>query len=823
MALASLEAARRTESAYTSYLRRAEVGELAVNPGLITDRAEEIITSTPGVSDVVSDSWLTGTADDGHPRTQAEVDGTPILMRVSADGRFTERDRPAVHEGRMVSGGAEAFVSVETARALDLEVGDRLPLAFWRSYAPPAPPPSEIVEPIGRTEAEVVGIGVFADEVLADGLYPRQRVVVSPEVGSPFDCTLRLPAADDPRPLEELGPAVIPDDCAISYRQFSLHVGGGDAGVGSVMGTLAQRLADENQHLPAALRDSDIGYSLIPSVTADVRQRVQRSLDPAVRALQLFALAVGVATLVVTLLGAVRIARRHEVDARTWRHLGAVRMQQMTGIAAPLAVAAVAGLAGSLVVGWLGSGFGPLATARAVEPPGRLGLSPAVVLAVLGASAAVLAVGLVLAAAAVSRSTLDALPRRASHRGSALSRSASPWLALGGRAALGGPGAGALLGASVVAVTAILSTSAFTASIDALVSDGDRFGWPYDAAAMVNYGYGGADVGAIAATLDRPEVRSWGLAALPLGVTVDGESVPVVAGRAGFDDLPVPVVEGERPIGDDEIGLGALTAKRMGVGVGDRVEVSTPDGERVMTVRGLVVLPPIGPFEADRASLGTGALLPASFLAAALPDPGQEAGAGSGEQAEAEEPGTFVAIDLVEGTDREGFVAAISEELATWDLNQFIVLPYADPVRPPQIADVAAMRAVPGALVGVFAVAMAGGLAIGITVATKARRRELAVLRALGATGRQLRASVQAQSLTVVGIGLGAGLPLGLALGRASYRAFATSLGALPEPFVSLPWTIVIVVATLAIGLLAAAGPGHWIARTTAAAVLCHE
>lgn len=823
VALASLEAARRTENAYPSYLRRAEVGEVVVNPSLNSDRAAEIIASTPGVSGYVSDSWLTVTPDDGHPRTQSEVDANPSQARVSADGRYTMSDRPAVRAGRMVGGGREAFVSDETALALGLHVGDRLPLAFWRSYAPPAPQPTEIVAPVGRTEVEVVGIGVFADEVLADGLYPRQRILVSPEVGSRFDCTLSLPAAVDPRPLEELGPAVIPAGCSMSYRQFSLRVDGGDSGVPAVLGALAERLAEENQRLPAALRDSDIGYSVIPSVIADARQRVQRSLDPAVRALQLFAVAAGSATLVVALLGAVRIARHHEADARTWRHLGAVRTQQVAGIAAPLAVAAGAGLAGSLVVGWLGSGLGPLASARAVEAPGRLGLPVAVALTVLGASAAVLAMGVVLAAWVASRSTLDGLAPRVNPRGTALGRSASPSLVLGARAALRGPGTAALLGAIVVAVTAILATAVFTTSLDTLVSDGDRFGWPYDAGVMVGYGYGGADEAAIAATLDRPEVRSWGLAALPVGVAVNGETVPVVAGRAGFDDLAVPVVDGERPYGDDEIGLGALTAKRLGIGVGDRVVVSTPTGEREATVKGLVVLPPIGPFEADRASLGTGALLPARFFASMLPDLGPEADSGSGDVAEAEEPGTFVAIDLVEGTDHEGFVAAISDDLAAWDVNRFIVLPYADPVRPPQIADVAAMRAVPGALVAVLAVAMAGGLAFGVAVATRARRRELAVLRALGATGRQLRASVRAQSLSVVGVGLGLGIPLGLALGRTSYRAFATGLGALPEPVVSLRWTLAIALSTLAVGLLAASGPGRRAARGTAGSVLRHE
>lgn len=126
VSLASLEAARRTESAYPSYLRRSHVGEVVVNPSLNTDRAEEIIASTAGVRTYASHSMLLATTDRGSPRPQREVDsggesgGTTVA--VSTDGRFVGQDRPAVHEGRMIGRGAEAFVSVETASALGLEV-----------------------------------------------------------------------------------------------------------------------------------------------------------------------------------------------------------------------------------------------------------------------------------------------------------------------------------------------------------------------------------------------------------------------------------------------------------------------------------------------------------------------------------------------------------------------------------------------------------------------------------------------------------------------------------------------------------------------------
>ncbi|MDQ6909294.1 MAG: hypothetical protein M3Z84_00675, partial [Actinomycetota bacterium] len=131
--IASLEAAARTDRAYQSYLRRSQVGELVVNPGLITDRVAPIIASTPGVSSYVSDSLLTATPDRGEPRTQAAIDGDGTQVRMSVDGRYVGQDRPAVRQGRMIRDGAEAFVNVEMANALGLHVGDMLPVAFWRS------------------------------------------------------------------------------------------------------------------------------------------------------------------------------------------------------------------------------------------------------------------------------------------------------------------------------------------------------------------------------------------------------------------------------------------------------------------------------------------------------------------------------------------------------------------------------------------------------------------------------------------------------------------------------------------------------------------
>ena len=823
VALAALEAAHRTAGAYPSYLRRADVGELVVNPSLSTDRAEKVIASTPGVRSYTSNSLLSATPDRGDPRSQRELDRGLSTAFFSTDGRFGSQDRPAVHEGRMVRSGSEAFVSVETASTLGLSVGDTLPLAFWRSNyeLPTVEDSSRLVEPIGRTEVTVVGTGVFADEVLVDELYPRQRILVTPDVGAPYDCRPPHPAPEDPGSLADLVEVLVPARCATAYRYFSLRIDGGEAGVGSVAAALAERFAEESESLPEALQAAGTRYTFLPTVTADERRRVQRSLEPAVRALQLFGLGAAGSTVVVALLGAARIARRAERDAQTWLQLGAARTQRLAGVALPLAVAAAAGLAGSVVVGWVGAASGPVASARSVEPAGRLGLSGVVVVATLGASAPILAAGMTLAAATAVRSRPGPARARAALRSATFPRIASPSVSAGVRAAVQGIGALTLLAGSAATVGAVLATAVFISSLTSFVASPARFGWPYDAAVVVGFGYGGADSAAIAATLDHPDVEAWGLAALVADATVDGEPVPLVGGRAGFDSLPVPVIEGSRPTADDEIALGALTARLLGLDVGDKALVTTPYGEREATVRGLVVLPSLGPVDASRATLGTGALLPAPFLERMLSDGARDQG--TEPEALADGIASFVAVDLRAGVDTDEFLAAIAAALGDWDLEGYAPFPYPDPVRPAPVADVAAMRAVPVALAGTLALALAVGMSIGITAAPRGRIRALAILRALGCTGRQLAASVYWHAATVVGVGILVGLPLGVASGRITYRAFAEGLGFFPEPDVSLAWTLLIATAAVVTGLLVSTGPALRAARSATADVLRNE
>jgi putative ABC transport system permease protein len=141
-------------------------------------------------------------------------------------------------------------------------------------------------------------------------------------------------------------------------------------------------------------------------------------------------------------------------------------------------------------------------------------------------------------------------------------------------------------------------------------------------------------------------------------------------------------------------------------------------------------------------------------------------------------------------------------------------------VRPAQIADVAEVRRLPTLLGALFALAMAAGFALGISAATRARRRELALLRALGCSGRQLAASVRWHAVTVVAVAAVVGGTLGIALGRSLYRSFAEDLAVVTTPLISVPWTAGVALAAIAVGLLAAVVPGHRSSRLPVSEVL---
>ena len=77
-----------------------------------------------------------------------------------------------------------------------------------------------------------------------------------------------------------------------------------------------------------------------------------------------------------------------------------------------------------------------------------------------------------------------------------------------------------------------------------------------------------------------------------------------------------------------------------------------------------------------------------------------------------------------------------------------------------------------------------GALTLTLIASVRRRRRDLALLKTLGFTERQLAATVSWHSSISVAIGVVAGIPLGIALGRWLWDLFAREINAVPSPAV---------------------------------------
>jgi hypothetical protein len=834
--LVSLAAAARTDSAYDRYLERADVGDLLLSPVLNTADIDAVVRDLPGVRAATSDAVFLAGIDEGAPHTSVEVRAfaTNVQVLGSVDGRHTAMDRVALDAGREPTGRNEALVSVELADARGIAVGDVLPISFWSTRDNVLAPPDVELPPLRVEHLRVVGIATLPDEVLPDGLYPRGRVIVSRDVAERYSCLPPAPPRD--ASAAETAAQLAPGDCAVEFPYYSLRVDGGRRGVDAALAAYQRRSAELTAQLPPAPRwvaFDPPSYGLIATTTAQEQARVDRSTQPTSTALGVLGLAAGVVTLVLLGLAIAREAQRSEDDQRTWWQLGLTAGERARVLLLPLLLAIGAGLAVALVAAWWLSPVAPVGSVRSIEPTPARQLSPAAGLGALAlAAVATVAAALLvvrsarrvsrasLRPAALAPSGLGAGPGSGLATGPArsplapvhrlLRRTSRPAVAEGLRAAAGGGGRGVglLQATGTVSLTVVVSVLVFGASLSAAVTRPAAYGWPWDVAMMGGAGHGGVDLDAARTVLDaRPDVASWTALGLT-NATVDGKAQLAVIGYDDETDVDLTMASGRLPAGAHQVALATRTAADLGVGIGDTVEVA---GEGVTpgraTVTGLVVLPALGPYVADRTGPGTGLLLPAAALTPRM----------------APDMVTFLGIEVADGADPHAVAADLRDDFAVWDTVGFQTFDYTAPVRPAEIVNADAMRAVPllvGLLLGLTG---AVGLAGAVAVSVRSRRCDLAVLRALGFTGRQVRNSVRVQALAAMAAALAVGAAIGIVVGRVAWRTFAVQLGVGSEPSLPGLGIAVTVAAALAASLIAAALPARLATRAHPAVTLRTE
>ncbi len=212
-----------------------------------------------------------------------------------------------------------------------------------------------------------------------------------------------------------------------------------------------------------------------------------------------------------------------------------------------------------------------------------------------------------------------------------------------------------------------------------------------------------------------------------------------------------------------------------------------------MTVTGIGVLPSLGSFVADRTGLGTGVFIVTDSPRFSSP--------------------SLTALRLREGVEPRDVLDRLDPDLRSFSSLDEPPVTHIDPVRPPEIVDAADLQRAPLVLGGALlaSLALALGLAIGLSV--RDRRNELGVLRAVGFSDWDLRASIRIQGLALLSAGLVAGIPLGVVGGRAAWRFFADRLGVVPSTTVPLSWLLAEVAVTLALAAMAVALPARAAAR----------
>jgi len=143
--------------------------------------------------------------------------------------------------------------------------------------------------------------------------------------------------------------------------------------------------------------------------------------------------------------------------------------------------------------------------------------------------------------------------------------------------------------------------------------------------------------------------------------------------------------------------------------------------------------------------------------------------------------------------------------------------------RPAEIINYRSLGTIPALLGGALAVGAASAFGLKLISSIRRRRRDVALLKTLGFTRRQLAAVIAWQSSVAVAIGVVVGVPVGIVFGRWLWDLFAQNIDVVPAPTVPVMSIVLIALGALVLANLVAAVPGVIAARTKTASLLRAE
>ena len=782
-AVAVAAAARRTDTAYERFLASSGPSDASITDSrdfLTKDLDLRQVAALPEVDRSAEASFLFFLGHTADGRRLSQRDFQPLATTRGPLGHTL--DRWKVLEGRRFDPGRvdEAMLDHETARALHLGVGDRLTLTFVRRSTFDR----QIVPYAAGLPARVAGDSTAG---AIDRLpFDAEPTVTFTVVGIITDPVTFPPVPGQLEPFLRLTPAFTERYAAGLTKSDVLFVDLAD------VSDLASFRSD-------VARLTGGGTAFFGLTQADHEANVNRTLHLAAVVLWLLAGLIALAAILVSIQALSRQAFVESTDHPVLRALGMTRRERFAaGLVRTTAIGLLATVV-TVVVAVALSPLWPIGLARVAEP------SPGVEVnrAIIGIGAAAVFVG-VLLSGAVTGWRWSRHARRHHHGATrpplvtrVLGGNQRPLpLTLGARQALDrGRGRTAVpvrttVVAAAVAVATLTTALTFGASLGHLLDTPRLYGWTWDAQVG---GRGFPDFGTpLAQGLSRnPAVQSFATGTVT-EVAVNGVRADAFAVASEGTGVQPALLAGRAPERADEIVLGTQTMRAADARVDDEVRVLIGNETRRFRVVGRAVFPDVG----DIGQLGRGAYVTFSAVD------------GVGGPA----PRNVALVEFAPGADRAGAVASLTRAVAP--------IPVAAAALPRDLASFGRVDGLPIAVAAILG-AMAGAVLVStLLTAIRRRRRDLAVLKALGFVRRDVSRTVTVQAVTLATIAVVMGLPAGVLLGRFVWDRFADWQGIPSVPTVSAAVLALVAVAVVAVAAAIAIVPAQVAARTAPADVL---
>ena len=717
----------------------------------------------------------------------------------SIGGEYFNQDKVTVVAGHMANPKTiNEFVATAAAEKLmHWHVGQHIPMGLYVDNADDSTSPAALKHPVEKFVADLVGTVVFYDDVTQDEVdrYPTWLL---------------------------FGPkATAPLDKGDQYVDYALKLRPG-ASVAQV----------ENEFVKAV--PPNVTYTL--HETSIDESQVNSSVRPEALAFGVFGALVLLSTLLVALQLIARQLRVARDEQATLRALGASRRSIIVDVVSGSLAAIVVGTVVAVVVSFL---LSPLSPIGPVGPllGGRYHFNVEVLLPCVG----VLLVGslsgaIVLAVrsapgrrqASTYRASSPAIVRTATNLGLPASAVAGLHFAFeSGRGRRAAPIRSVLVGVAL-AVTLIGTTLTFGAGLSTLVSHPALYGWSWDYA-LTNTG-GGIAPQSLAALSKSPYVAAWSGVTFA-DVDIDGQTVPAMLQNSNARVSP-PLLSGHEVRAKNQIVLGEATLAALHKRIGQSVTLSYGSKAQAPaylppmqdTIVGTATLPAIGRAQVLHTSLGSGAVLDADVITSAL----KTALLSNLIVSDLD----MVLVRMTPGATHAEGLSAMRQAARAGD-RAYAALPNDEgggvsmavlPVQyPAEIINYRSIGDTPVLLAMGFALGVAGAFAFTVVASVRRRRRDLALLKTLGFTRRQLSACIAWQSSASVLTGLVIGIPLGIVIGRWLWLTFAREIYAVPSATIPTLSLVVLGVTAMVLANVVAFFPGRAAARTGAAVAFRSE